>query len=60
VDKGNKTNQGERVTGESRAASQRAAAKEAWVKPEITSFKPVTAARGISYNRGDGLTNLTP
>lgn len=41
-------------------APQRPAAKEAWVKPEITSFKPVTAARGISYNRGDGLTNLTP
>jgi hypothetical protein len=30
-----------------------------WVKPEIVSFKPVTAARGISYRIGDGLSNLS-
>ena len=33
-------------------------AKEAWVKPEITEFKPVTVARGISYRIGDGISNL--
>ena len=32
--------------------------KEAWVKPEITEFKPVTVARGISYRIGDGISNL--
>lgn len=32
--------------------------KEAWVKPEITDFKPVTVARGISYRIGDGISNL--
>ncbi|MFZ5670778.1 MAG: hypothetical protein ACOY4K_14910 [Pseudomonadota bacterium] len=34
-------------------------AKEAWVKPEITDFKPVTVARGISYRLGDGISNLS-
>ncbi|MEO8259983.1 MAG: hypothetical protein ABI868_21740 [Acidobacteriota bacterium] len=33
--------------------------KEAWVKPEIVDFKPVTVARGISYRIGDGLSNLS-
>ena len=33
-------------------------AKDAWVKPEITEFKPVTVARGISYRIGDGISNL--
>jgi hypothetical protein len=33
-------------------------AKEMWVKPEITEFKPVTVARGISYRIGDGISNL--
>lgn len=33
--------------------------KEAWVKPEITDFKPVTVAQGISYRPGDGLSNLS-
>lgn len=32
--------------------------KEVWVKPEITDFKPVTVARGISYRIGDGISNL--
>ena len=32
--------------------------KEVWVKPEITEFKPVTVARGISYRIGDGISNL--
>lgn len=32
--------------------------KEAWVKPEITDFKPVTVAQGISYRIGDGISNL--
>jgi hypothetical protein len=32
--------------------------KDAWVKPEITEFKPVTVARGISYRIGDGISNL--
>ena len=33
-------------------------AKDVWVKPEITEFKPVTVARGISYRIGDGISNL--
>jgi len=37
-----------------------ARAEEAWIKPEVTSFAPVRAAEGISYNPTDGLTNLTP
>jgi hypothetical protein len=32
--------------------------KDVWVKPEITEFKPVTVARGISYRIGDGISNL--
>ena len=32
--------------------------KAVWVKPEITEFKPVTVARGISYRIGDGISNL--
>lgn len=32
--------------------------KETWVKPEITDFKPVTVAQGISYRIGDGISNL--
>ena len=35
------------------------AAKPKWEKPEITDFKPITVARGISYRIGDGLSNLT-
>ncbi len=31
-----------------------------WVKPEIVSYSPVTAAEGISYRPSDGLSNLTP
>jgi hypothetical protein len=31
--------------------------KPEWTRPEITSFKPVSDAQGISYRRGDGLTN---
>ena len=33
--------------------------KEAWIKPEIVDFKPVTVARGISYRIGDGISNLS-
>jgi len=35
------------------------AAKPKWEKPEITDFKPITVARGISYRIGDGISNLT-
>lgn len=41
-------------------AAVEAPAGEAWIKPEVTSFAPVKAAEGISYNPTDGLTNLTP
>jgi hypothetical protein len=34
--------------------------KQPWVKPEITSFLPVTAAKGIGYLPTDGISNLTP
>lgn len=34
-------------------------AKPTWEKPEITDFKPITVARGISYRIGDGTSNLT-
>lgn len=36
-----------------------ASAKEAWTKPEIADFQPVTVARGISYRIGDGVSNLS-
>ncbi|NML04894.1 hypothetical protein [Sphingomonas sp. G-3-2-10] len=35
-------------------------ALESWVKPQVESYAPVKAAEGIFYNRGDGLTNMTP
>ena len=43
------------------SADEQAAAseKEMWVKPEITDFKPVTVAQGISYRIGDGISNLS-
>jgi hypothetical protein len=34
-------------------------AKPKWEKPEITDFKPITVARGVSYRIGDGVSNLT-
>jgi hypothetical protein len=34
--------------------------KPRWSRPEITSFKPVSDAQGISYFIGDGISNLTP
>lgn len=34
--------------------------KPRWRKPEITSFKPITDAEGISYQPSDGISNLTP
>jgi hypothetical protein len=34
-------------------------APEVWVKPQITSFKPVAAAEGISYRPNDGISNLS-
>jgi hypothetical protein len=33
--------------------------KDGWVKPEIVEFKPVTAARGVAYRLGDGVSNLS-
>ena len=33
--------------------------REQWVKPEFTTFLPVSAAEGISYRPNDGLSNLT-
>ena len=33
--------------------------REQWVKPEFTTFLPVSAAEGISYRPTDGLANLT-
>ena len=35
------------------------AAKPRWVRPEITSFKPVADAQGIGFRIGDGLNNLS-
>ena len=43
------------TTDEQAVASE----KETWVKPEITDFKPVTVAQGISYRIGDGISNLS-
>ena len=40
--------------------SQTEGARDAWIKPEITSFEPVKASEGISYTTSDGLTNQTP
>jgi hypothetical protein len=31
-----------------------------WSKPEIVSYKPASAAQGISYLPNDGISNLTP
>lgn len=33
--------------------------REQWVKPEFTTFLPVSAAEGISYRPTDGIANLT-
>ena len=33
--------------------------KPRWTRPEITSFKPVADAQGISYRIGDGISNLS-
>ncbi len=44
---------------EDRATVTAPATRESWVKPEITSFKGIAAAQGISYNPGDGLDNLS-
>lgn len=49
--------QNEDVTLE-RVEAETEGAKDAWVKPEITEFEPVTVARGISYRIGDGISNL--
>jgi hypothetical protein len=46
------------VTLESIDEQIAASEKETWVKPEITDFKPVTVAQGISYRIGDGISNL--
>ncbi len=34
-------------------------AKEAWLKPAITSYAPVTVAEGLSSQTGDGISNLS-
>lgn len=34
-------------------------AKPQWTRPEITSFKPVADAQGVSYRIGDGVSNLS-
>ena len=36
-----------------------AAPKPRWSRPEITSFKPVADAQGVSYRIGDGVSNLS-
>jgi hypothetical protein len=33
--------------------------KKPWQRPEISSFKPVSDAQGISYRVGDGINNLS-
>jgi hypothetical protein len=33
--------------------------KPRWTRPEITSFKPVADAQGVSYRIGDGISNLS-
>jgi hypothetical protein len=47
-----------KVTSERTNEQIPAPEKEIWVKPEITDFKPVTVAQGISYRIGDGISNL--
>lgn len=39
--------------------SQSEPKRDAWERPEIVSFRPVSATRGISYRVGDGINNLT-
>lgn len=34
-------------------------AKPKWEKPEIVDFQPITVARGLGGNPGDGGANLT-
>ena len=41
------------------AAESQPVSAEAWVKPVITSFEPVSAAQGASFRPGDGISNLT-
>jgi len=36
-----------------------AMSKPQWSRPEITSFKPVADAQGVSYRIGDGISNLS-
>ena len=45
------------VREEPSASAAEPADRPQWTRPEITSFKPVSDAQGISYRRGDGLTN---
>jgi len=47
----------EMVREEPSASSAEPTDRPQWTRPEITSFKPVSDAQGISYRRGDGLTN---
>ena len=35
------------------------APKPKWTRPEITSFKPVADAQGVSYRITDGVSNLS-
>ena len=36
-----------------------AVSKPQWSRPEITSFKPIADAQGVSYRIGDGISNLS-
>lgn len=42
-----------------RGRSPETAPKPRWTRPEITSFKPVRDAQGVSYRIGDGVSNLS-
>ena len=35
------------------------AAKQEWVAPEISTFDAVTVTKGIWFNIGDGINNLS-
>jgi hypothetical protein len=49
----------ERVPLPEPTPSTEAAVKPRWTRPEITSFKPVADAQGVSYRIGDGVSNLS-
>jgi hypothetical protein len=51
--------QGTTPSGTDHEESYELAPKPQWTRPEITSFKPVADAQGISYRIGDGVSNLS-